>query len=183
MSVIDHLVACARSADVAGRTTYHSTGEALAAALILDRSDWLRTMGYTMVEAIDRLDADWLALLPEATRRFQDVRAAANEALADGEATATLEQLVGTATVGEPVEFDAKLLTAGSASGYRSATLRFALTARRLESAPTLIAELSIGAEDSAAVLAHFMDVHRQAWRGGEPIDVRAGDQKPSWLV
>lgn len=70
--IVDHIVSCAASAARAGRTTYHSTGEGLAAALVLNRHDWLKEKGYTMVEAIDRLDASWLEALPEAARRFQD---------------------------------------------------------------------------------------------------------------
>jgi hypothetical protein len=38
-----------------------STGEALAVALVLDRKDMLevRNGGYTMLEAVERLGADW----------------------------------------------------------------------------------------------------------------------------
>jgi len=45
-----------------------SAGEKLAAALVLNRPGWLRDMGYTMAEAIDRVDRDWLAAIPEASR-------------------------------------------------------------------------------------------------------------------
>jgi len=40
-----------------------STGEYLAAALLLNRSDWLDEKSYTMVEAIDRIGPQWLAEL------------------------------------------------------------------------------------------------------------------------
>jgi len=45
-----------------------STGEKLAAALVLNRPDWLRDMDYTMAEAIDRVGRDWLAQIPQAAR-------------------------------------------------------------------------------------------------------------------
>jgi hypothetical protein len=36
-----------------------STGEAIAVALVLDRREWLAQDGYTILEAIDRLGAEW----------------------------------------------------------------------------------------------------------------------------
>jgi len=47
-----------------------SLGEALTAALILNRSDWLRDCGYSIVEALDRIGPKWAARLSEVTRRF-----------------------------------------------------------------------------------------------------------------
>lgn len=41
-----------------------STGEALIAALVLDRPDWLEDMGYTIAQAIDRIGPDWAAAIP-----------------------------------------------------------------------------------------------------------------------
>jgi len=38
-----------------------STGERVAVALALNRADWLAKIDYTLAEAIDRLDSDWLA--------------------------------------------------------------------------------------------------------------------------
>lgn len=37
-----------------------STGEKIAVCLVLNRGDWLTRIGYTMLEAIDRLGPDWL---------------------------------------------------------------------------------------------------------------------------
>ncbi|EKQ59340.1 hypothetical protein MOU_20363 [Xanthomonas citri pv. malvacearum str. GSPB1386] len=45
-----------------------STGEKLAAALMLNRADLLASVNYTMAEAIERVGADWLARIPEAAR-------------------------------------------------------------------------------------------------------------------
>ncbi|MBN9047731.1 MAG: hypothetical protein J0H18_19010 [Rhizobiales bacterium] len=47
-----------------------STGEKLAAALVLNRADWLASMDYTMAEAIDRVGMDWLTRIPEAARQL-----------------------------------------------------------------------------------------------------------------
>lgn len=49
-----------------------STGEKLAAALVLNRPDWLRDMDYTVAEAIDRVGRDWLAQIPQASRILGD---------------------------------------------------------------------------------------------------------------
>lgn len=45
-----------------------STGEQIAAALVLNRPDLLAHTGFTLAEAIDRLGVAWLALIPTAER-------------------------------------------------------------------------------------------------------------------
>ncbi|NIJ79657.1 hypothetical protein [Xanthomonas cannabis] len=45
-----------------------STGEALTAALVLNRADWLAEMDYTIAEALDRIDSDTVQHLREAER-------------------------------------------------------------------------------------------------------------------
>ncbi|WFU86390.1 hypothetical protein QA644_14805 [Rhizobium sp. CC1099] len=40
----------------------------MAAALVLNRPDWLAEMNYTLAEAIERVGPQWLALIPEAAR-------------------------------------------------------------------------------------------------------------------
>lgn len=47
-----------------------STGEQLAAALVLNRADLLAEAGYTMAEAIDRVGPNWLARIPQAAREL-----------------------------------------------------------------------------------------------------------------
>jgi len=49
-----------------------SLGEALTAALVLDRGDWLRERGYSIAEALDRIGPDWAARLSEVARLFRD---------------------------------------------------------------------------------------------------------------
>jgi hypothetical protein len=70
-SELDHIVSKARDANNGGFGVL-STGEKLAAALILNRADWLAGMDYTMAEAIDRVGAQWLALIPAAARILRD---------------------------------------------------------------------------------------------------------------
>lgn len=45
-----------------------STGEQLAAALVLNRADWLKDMDYTIGQAIYRLDEGWPECIPYAER-------------------------------------------------------------------------------------------------------------------
>jgi len=47
-----------------------STGEQLAAALVLNRADWLASMNYTMAQAMERLGSDWLDRIPSAAMEF-----------------------------------------------------------------------------------------------------------------
>lgn len=37
-----------------------STGERIAVALVLDRAEWLAEMGYSLLDAVDRLGPVWL---------------------------------------------------------------------------------------------------------------------------
>ena len=67
MSELDHIIRKSRHARDGGFGVL-STGEKLAAALVLNRPDWLTSMDYTLAEAIDRVGAQWLALIPEAAR-------------------------------------------------------------------------------------------------------------------
>lgn len=49
-----------------------SLGEALTAALILNRCDWLRERGYSIAEALERIGPEWTARLREVERQFYD---------------------------------------------------------------------------------------------------------------
>lgn len=49
-----------------------STGERIAAALVLNRPGWLAEMKYTLAEAIDRLGPEWLALVPVVARMLEE---------------------------------------------------------------------------------------------------------------
>lgn len=66
-SELQHVIAKSRAARNGGFGVL-STGEKLAAALVLNRADWLESINYTMAEAIERVGAAWLARIPEAAR-------------------------------------------------------------------------------------------------------------------
>ncbi|WP_292597840.1 hypothetical protein [Mesorhizobium sp.] len=57
-----------------------STGEKLAAALVLNRPDRLAEMNYTLAEAIGRVGPEWLSLIPEAARALEYEERAAGKA-------------------------------------------------------------------------------------------------------
>lgn len=64
---LDHIVSKARDAKRGGFGVL-STGEKLAAALVLNRADWLESMDYTMAEAIERIGPQWAAQIPVAAK-------------------------------------------------------------------------------------------------------------------
>lgn len=68
--ILQQIVNKARAAKQGGFGSL-STGEKLAAALVLNRADWLAGMNYTLAEAIERVGADWLARIPEAARLLE----------------------------------------------------------------------------------------------------------------
>ena len=69
-----HLLGKARDAKRGGRDAWavQSTGEKVAVALVLNQSDWLASMHYTLAEAIDRTGPEWLALVPRVERALCD---------------------------------------------------------------------------------------------------------------
>lgn len=66
MQVTEEIVRVSLYAHGNDATGYLSTGEALAAALILNRADWLEQMNYTIVGALARIGETWAAALPNA---------------------------------------------------------------------------------------------------------------------
>ena len=68
---LNHMLSKARDAKHGGFSVL-STGEKLAAALILNRADWLASMKYTMAEAIGRVGTEWVALIPRAAKMLAD---------------------------------------------------------------------------------------------------------------
>jgi hypothetical protein len=179
MTELEHLVMKVRSAK-AGGINAMSTGEALAAALVLNRGDWLASMGYTIAQALDRIDDEWVPLIPQAARMVEasdayigDAREAARQecALADMSAIA-----------GECVDVSAKLVSSGNAPGYRDAAFTFDL--QRIGSGMSVSHRvcLHISAGDGESVARHILEVHRWAWRDGSPIDRQDGERRPAWI-
>ncbi|MEA9574589.1 hypothetical protein [Xanthomonas campestris] len=65
---LQRTIEIARAAARLGEPVPLSTGEALTAALVLNRHDWLADMGYTVAQALDRIDADTAQHLRDAER-------------------------------------------------------------------------------------------------------------------
>ena len=70
----EHLPRKARDAKRGGHEAWavQSTGERVAVALVLNRSDWLAEIDYTIAEAIERSGSDWIALIPQAARQLAE---------------------------------------------------------------------------------------------------------------
>lgn len=164
-----------------------STGERLAAALVLNRPDWLAKQGYSIPDALSRIGADWANLIPKVAdavirelSKRADAKAIVEEGLRISSAFGAHGD--GDGGDGEPptVDFTANLRTYGSAPGYRDVTLVFDLV-RAGHQAP-LQAALRISADDSISILEHINQVHALAWSKGQPIDATDGESKPCWV-
>lgn len=177
MSVFEHMVI--KVAEAANGGIGHlSTGEALAAALVLNRSDWLGKMGYTIPDALDRIGSEWAAMIPAAAKAVKN----ATEALAAASKTSADESALVDLTKGESEEIDlhAKLVTYGNAPGYRDVSLTFDV--KRFGSSTKHRFALRVNAEDGESIARHIINVHRVAWDGSPPIDVQPGEQRPRWI-
>ncbi|MBB2756000.1 UNVERIFIED_ORG: hypothetical protein GGR68_000098 [Xanthomonas campestris] len=68
---LQRTIEVARAAACMGGPGPLSTGEALTAALVLNRHDWLDEMDYTIAEALDRIDTDTVQHLRDAERALR----------------------------------------------------------------------------------------------------------------
>jgi hypothetical protein len=70
----EHLLHKAQDAKRGGRDAWavQSTGEKVAVALVLNRSDWLSECGYTIAEAIERAGQEWASMIPQVARQLTD---------------------------------------------------------------------------------------------------------------
>jgi hypothetical protein len=70
----DHLLNKARNAMRGGHDAWavQSTGEKVAVALVLNRSDWLAECDYTIAEAIERAGLEWTTMIPQVARQLAD---------------------------------------------------------------------------------------------------------------
>ncbi|KGR40819.1 hypothetical protein [Xanthomonas vasicola] len=68
---LQRTIEVARAAARMGGPSPLSTGEALTAALVLNRADWLAEMDYTIAEALDRIDPDTVQHLRDAERALR----------------------------------------------------------------------------------------------------------------
>ena len=59
-----------------GDLTGLSTGETLIAALVLNRTDWLDELRYTVAQALDRIGPLWASAIPSITQALADAQRA-----------------------------------------------------------------------------------------------------------
>lgn len=184
MHHLTHMVSSALTAARSGYGTL-STGEALAAALILNDHAVLVDREMTIAEALDRVGPDWSALIPTASKRvlaqlddLEQTRRQVKKQEAD-------ERFVDFAADDEPVDLEAKFVTYGEAPGYRDAyiTLKLVPLGSEMDGPKTVTATVRLNAVDSAKVAQSIFDIHQLAWRAGNrPIDAKDSEKRPSWL-
>lgn len=185
----DHLMHKVRHA-ASGGINVISTGEALAAALVLNRPDWLANMGYTIAEALDRIDQDCIPLLSRVAKQWeleQEHEAEQQRSEALHAKTQALFNADSNNAEDTPVLLTSKLVTYGHAPGYRDTSLLFDVEVIGQDvSHPPYRIELRIRPEDGETIVSHLLSVHRSAWdNSGDrhtPIDVRAGEVRPRWI-
>jgi hypothetical protein len=70
----EHLLRKSCDAKRGGRDAWgvQSTGEKVAVALVLNRSDWLAEIDYTIPEAIERSGMEWVAIIPQVARQLTE---------------------------------------------------------------------------------------------------------------
>lgn len=185
MSELDHIVAKSRHA-AAGGFGVLSIGEKLAAALVLNRPDWLARMNYTLAEAVERVGAGWLALIPQAARQIADETECAAQQAEIERADAILERPVPAQTQGvspdqEP-DFSASYVSCWQSPGYRDVAFIFDMTADG--SSRTHRVRIRIRPEDAESIVGDLTYAHRAAWRDprSRPLDAKPGEQRPDWI-
>jgi len=178
-----HILAKTRDAAEMGRPGPLSTGEALIAALILDRPDWLRERSYTIAEALERVGPEWARLIPAAAKQIrQEIDLAVAQKIEAAQEARLAQFTEGQDAEDAPLEFTATFVTSGHAPGYRDVRLTLDLRPRgQRTKAPTRVS-LNLSPEDGETVVREITDIHRFAWRNRAPIDVQPGEQRPQWL-
>jgi hypothetical protein len=178
-----HILGKTRDA-AAGGITVLSTGEALAAALVLNRADWIADRGYTIAEALERIGPEWVRLIPAAAKQFRREIDLAEEQKAQAAHIARLAAFTARpdAEKDATLEFTATFVTSGSAPGYRDVHLTFDLRPVGVGSESRTRVKLRLRPEDGATVVGEITDVHRFAWRNDAPIDAKTGEARPRWI-
>lgn len=156
-----------------------STGEALMAALALNRTDWLARMGYTIVEAMERIGDEWLAFLPRIARAVAKHQLSGDEAKRVAADVLALVQ-AQTSAEAEAIDCEARLITYGCAPGYRDVTLTFEVRPQR--NPRPLQLRLRIRPQDGEPIVRHLSEAHALAWDGQTPLDAQPGETRPNWL-
>lgn len=179
----DHLMHKVRDAANGGINTM-SKGEALAAALVLNRPDWLQSMGYTIAEALDRFEPETIALFRAAERAWNQERQALKQVEDIARYAAATAAVLETSEGETVIDLASQLVTYSEAAGYRDVSLYFDVTPIGPNKAPkTTQICLRIRPEDAYRIVSCLVDVHRFAWQGERgPLDRREGETRPAWL-
>lgn len=163
-----------------------SLGEALTVALVLNRPDWLEKRGYTIAQALDRIDEESIPLLRKAERAWRE-ECADNASMQRIQATAnTAAVVLGPAGNKDPIYLDSEFVTSSDAPGYRDVGLRFdvRLIGEGVPQDKHRI-ELRIRPEDAEMIVNTIVITHRYAWYGDRergPLDRKPGEQRPTWI-
>lgn len=184
---LDHLMRAVRHAAAANGPGALSSGEAIAAALVLNRPDWLAGLGYTIPQALDRIDEGDAELISRAEKLW---RAECENQAQIASIAAGAAQVVNLFGDGanqaseEPLPLAGQLITYGNAPGYRDVYLVFdvSVVGRAMPDRKHRI-ELRISPADADPIVSHIADVHRFAWRAGKrPLDATEDEQRPAWI-
>lgn len=178
----DHLMAKVRSAATCGIGSM-STGEALSVALVLNRTDWLNGLGYSIAEALARIDSDTIALLPIAERAWRKERDALKHIEEIAQTAAAVSDLLGGDNEQTVLDLNSSLVTYSEAAGYRSVRFLFDVEPIGVASKGSRRISLSIRPEDAETIITELLAAHRFAWtRGKGPLDQKAGEKAPRWV-
>lgn len=182
-AALAHILAKTREAYSRGGPGPLSTGEALVAALVLNRPDWLIAMNYTIAEALDRVGAEWAKLIPAAANHFKrEIETAECKQALEAHTARLAEFADRQKREDERLEFAATFVTSGSAPGYRDVYLTLDLEPIVEGVRQTTRVTIGLRPEDGETVVSEILQVHRLAWRNDRPIDARPDEQRPRWL-
>lgn len=158
-----------------------STGEALVAALVLNRPDWLAKMDYTIAEALERIGSDWARFIPAAARQFKRETEETAAAAADKAREDKLEEFSARKAAGEEeIDFSGTLITSAVSPGYRDVSLVFDLKTVGSGPRATLRAAIRVNPRDGRSIVHEIIAAHRIVWPGQAavrltPVPMRSG--------
>lgn len=180
-----HMLGKVRDAAVGGINAM-STGEALAAALVLNRPDWLASMNYTLAEAIDRIGPEWANLVPIVAREFERNSQEAAYTAAERARSAKLAEFAARKLADSNVlDFNAVVVTYSDAPGYRGVSFTLDLEPIGDSKQSHTRVCLHVDSKAGETICEHILWTHRRAWHregGGRPLDAKPDEQRPRWI-
>lgn len=178
-TALAQIISKSRDAYKANSATTLSAGEAVAAALVLNRPDWLAKMGYTLAEAIERIGPEWARLIPAAATQVQAINEEDAYAKAEQMRQAKLAEIQRQMKDDDALDVSASLVTYGNAPGYRDVSLTFDIVPIGAVKEPSLRVRMSVSAEDGESISKHILEVHKFAWSEERPIDAKPNENIP----